>query len=226
MFRILIFLTLAFIAPTLQAQSEYTTLKNAPEKAQKYFNLGMDMLYNKRPAQALRYFDKALNIRPDFIDAQIFKAGAMTQTDNWTEAEKGFEAVLNIAPNYDIEVYYDLGMVKYHLKKYGEAGLLFQKYLDAGPKNERRKNAALEFIEKTRFIADYEKKPFDFHPKNLGPNINNAGDQYLPALTADGNTLIYSAVVGGGYGQEDFFQSKKVNGVWQKGTPLSAVNTE
>ena len=101
---ILFFLVL-FAIPSF-SQKSYTTTKEVPEKVKKYFNLGMEMLYGKRPEQAIRYFDKALGVTPNFIDAKIFKAGALTQMGDFETAEIGFEEVLKLNADYDTEVLY------------------------------------------------------------------------------------------------------------------------
>ena len=220
---ILFFLVL-FALPSF-SQKSYTTTKEVPEKVKKYFNLGMEMLYGKRPEQAIRYFDKALGVTPNFIDAKIFKAGALTQMGDFETAEIGFEEVLKLNADYDTEVLYDIGMVEFKLEKYEEAISHFKTYLDTNPKNERRKSSARDFYQRAQLMLESAKNQVEFQPKNLGPNINNAGDQYLPALTADGKKLIFSMVVGQAYGHEDFYQSENIDGVWQRSNPLTAVNT-
>lgn len=49
-------------------------------------------------------------------------------------------------------------------------------------------------------------------PINLGPNINTKGDEEAPFITNDGNTLYFSSTGHVGYGEQDIFFSKKING--------------
>jgi hypothetical protein len=54
--------------------------------------------------------------------------------------------------------------------------------------------------------------------------------EYFPALTADGNTFLFTRNIREGEGvtaprQEDFYVSKKVNNVWQTANPITSVNT-
>jgi outer membrane protein OmpA-like peptidoglycan-associated protein/tetratricopeptide (TPR) repeat protein len=224
--RLIILLLLTLNLSSLHSQNSYVTAKEVPEKVNKYFKLGMEMLYNKRADQAVRYFDKALAANPNFIDAKIFKAGALTQTGDLKGAESGFEEVIELDAEYDKEVFYDVGMVEFKMEKYEEALDHFKIYLETNPENERRKASATDFYQRSQLMVESAKNPIDFRPKNLGTNINNAGDQYLPALTADGKTLIFSMVVGEAYGHEDFYKSEKVDGEWQRSTPLTAVNTQ
>ena len=225
MLRYTLILILNIFSLGIFAQKPYSTIKDVPEKVKNYFKLGQEMLFNKQPGQAIRYFDKALAQKPDFIDAKIFRSGALTQTGDFENAEKGFEEILALDADYDKVVWFDLGMVEFKLKKYDESGEHFGKYLETNPKNERRKATAKDYFQRAQLMAEAEKNPVEFKPKNLGPNINNSGNQYLPALTADGQTLIYAMVVGRGNAHEDFYQSQLKDGEWQKSAPIRAINT-
>ena len=63
--------------------------------------------------------------------------------------------------------------------------------------------------------------PFD--PKPLNSNINTTDQEMLPALTADGEYLIFTRLVGNF--QEDLFISKLENGDWQAAQPMQGINT-
>lgn len=62
--------------------------------------------------------------------------------------------------------------------------------------------------------------PVPFDPQNMGPGVNSADDEYLPTLSADGKTLIFTR-----YNRpsmtEDFFQSRNINGSWGKAVRMS-----
>ncbi len=70
---------------------------------------------------------------------------------------------------------------------------------------------------------DAIQHPVPFKPISLGPEINTADDEYMPAITADENTLIFTRKINN---NEDFYQSVKVDGKWQTATYLSDhINT-
>jgi outer membrane protein OmpA-like peptidoglycan-associated protein len=95
-----------------------------------------------------------------------------------------------------------------------------------------------KFIERCDFGIRGIKNPVDFQPKNLHADINTEFNEYLPALTADEKTLIFTRLIPTGKRlydgslemQEDFFVSKKINAKFQKakalGAPLNTYSNE
>lgn len=61
-----------------------------------------------------------------------------------------------------------------------------------------------------------------FEPFNLGPSINSTDHEYLPSLTADGRTLVFTRRI---MGQEDLFESTRRDTGWTKAVPLTEINT-
>ncbi|RYE39320.1 MAG: hypothetical protein EOP48_25930, partial [Sphingobacteriales bacterium] len=60
-------------------------------------------------------------------------------------------------------------------------------------------------------------------PINMGPEINSVNRDYFPALTADGNTLIFSRKI---EENEDFYIARRINGKWTVPKGLSdKINT-
>jgi Tol biopolymer transport system component len=47
----------------------------------------------------------------------------------------------------------------------------------------------------------------------MGENINSTNLEYLPSITVDGNKMIFNKRINS---DEDFYESEKINGVWQK----------
>ncbi len=83
------------------------------------------------------------------------------------------------------------------------------------------------------------KHPVPFSPINLGPGVNSRFEEYLPAITADENKLVFTVRAPGdtnrneSYGNqltEDFYQSTYKDNVWQKrislGPPVNTKNNE
>lgn len=60
-------------------------------------------------------------------------------------------------------------------------------------------------------------------PVNLGGNVNSSADDGTPAISTDGQTLIFASSRSGGYGAIDLYVSTKVNGVWQPAVNLGGV---
>lgn len=61
--------------------------------------------------------------------------------------------------------------------------------------------------------------------KNAGVNINTAGADFFPSITADGTTMVFS-VKPVDSETSDIFISYFKDDVWQPATPISAINTQ
>ncbi len=57
-------------------------------------------------------------------------------------------------------------------------------------------------------------------PKNLGPPFNTAFNDHCLFFSADGNEAFWTSTRPGGYGGNDIWTSRKVNGVWQPAVNL------
>jgi outer membrane protein OmpA-like peptidoglycan-associated protein len=168
-------------------------------------------------------FGKALKMDPTFIDAQIQWANVKNKQAKLAEAKAGYERALAIDSAYETGLYYSLGIVEFDMGQYGAAAAQLEHYLKIAVKiSPNRKAVAEKYLRNAAFADQAYKHPVPFNPVNLGPNINTKDAEYLPTLTADGEALIYTAFKGG---QEDFYRSEKLNGEWQPGKPIEAVNT-
>lgn len=64
-------------------------------------------------------------------------------------------------------------------------------------------------------------------PRNLGANVNSKGDEWAPALSADGETLLFASDGRGGLGLHDFFVSRRERDGWSEARALPApLNSE
>jgi len=85
------------------------------------------------------------------------------------------------------------------------------------------------YIRNCVFSMQEITNPVDFNPENLGENINTQLEEYLPALSIDGNTLVFTKrIPEKGYSpQEDFYISTlNEEGIWKEALAYpGAINT-
>jgi outer membrane protein OmpA-like peptidoglycan-associated protein/YHS domain-containing protein len=223
--RILLFGLLLSLTQLLSAQT-YTTVKTANKKAVKLYEQSVQQSFNKQLKGALSDAERALELEPNFIDAHLQWARIQYDLGNVEKAKVGFLKVVALDADYSNNTLYNLGLINAKLKKYDQAVLYFQRYLNSDAKSTKMREKTAGHLKSNAFLAEAVKTPMPFEPVNLGLNVNNQLDQYLPSLTADGNTLIYSVFKGSRVnGNEDFYVSKRVDGEWQLGKPVSGVNT-
>jgi outer membrane protein OmpA-like peptidoglycan-associated protein len=220
----LIFVYTLISTHTLVFSQNYTTKKTASGKAKESYDDGVAANISKDIEKALKSFTNALKADPTFIDAQIQQAASFYKLNKLAEAEEAFEKVVKIDPNFEPEVFFSLGNLEMRQEKFLEAADHYEAYAKSSKANTERKNKAEITARNARFMDNALKNPVPFNPQSLGDKINTPQySEYLPTLTADGETLVYTARVGN---QEDFYVSRKINGEFQKGEPITDLNTD
>jgi outer membrane protein OmpA-like peptidoglycan-associated protein len=120
--------------------------------------------------------------------------------------------------------------------KYEDARAHLEKFLSYPKTSDGLKKNAQLMLKSCGFAAVAVKNPVPFKPVNMGPSINTSYDEYFPAITADGNTFLFTRNLkrtdrtGMAISQEDFFVSKKSDGKWQSaenmGPPVNSDGNE
>ncbi len=208
--------------PLVAMAQEVTMEKDLSKKEKKWYEEALSYNRSENFPKALEELNKVIESAPNFLDARILQASIQGQTGDLEACEQGFETVVQMAPDYNTRVWYELALTEMQLQKYEEAVEHFEKYLSDDPRSDRRRQKAEAYLADAQFAAKAVKSPVPFEPINLGDSINTTDQEYLPSFTADGEYLIFTARVNR---QEDFFFSQKVDGQWSQRKPLEAINT-
>lgn len=206
------------------------TYSSTNKKAVKYFEDSKKMFQVRKDADAEKLIKKAIEEDPQFIEAHSAYADFLMGNNRVKEAIPLYEKAIQLNPKIFIDNNFYLGGAYLHEAQYEKAIPCFEIILKTERINPNLKDEAARFIKNAKFGADAIKHPQPFKLVNVGAGINTAEFEYFPALTADGNTFLFTRNIREGEGvtaprQEDFYVSKKVNGVWQTANPITSVNT-
>ncbi len=206
------------------------TYSSTNKKAVKYFEDSKKMFQIRKDADAEKLIKKAIEEDPQFIEAHSAYADFLMGNNRVKEAIPLYEKAIQLNPKVFIDNNFYLGGAYLHEALYEKAIPCFELILKTERINPNLKDEAARFIKNARFGAEAVKHPQPFKPVNVGAGINTANYEYFPALTADGNTFLFTRNIREGEGvtatgQEDFYVSKKVNNVWQTANPITSVNT-
>lgn len=157
---------------------------------------------------------------------------------NGKETLKYLSDAYRLDPEVEFDVAYWLGWCHHLSTNWDDAIKYYTIYLN---KLTAKGRSATEIADVQKKIAEcnngkkYAANPERVFVDNLGPNINSQYPEYSPSITADEETIIYTArrdnSTGGQRDQdagyfEDLYISNKVNGKWQSAKLLSKnVNT-
>ena len=200
------------------------------KKAIKYFEESKKMFQYHKDEEAEKLIKKAIEEDGLFIEALSAYADFMMGKNKIKEAIPLYEKAIQVNPKLFIDNNFYLGGAYLYEGMYDKAVVCFEKITKAERINPNLKDQAAKQLINAKFGADAIKHPQPFNPVNVGAGINTANYEYFPAITADGNTFMFTrnlreSANPEAAGQEDFYMSKKVNGVWQTALPVTSVNT-
>jgi outer membrane protein OmpA-like peptidoglycan-associated protein len=211
----------------LSAQPTYTTAKTTSEKARKSFEAGRKAMQENDPADAIRSYKKALELDPKFAEARFYLGGAHFAGGNWAEAEAAWEQAMAEAPDFATnKALLPLAEAEWKQRKFIECAEHAEAYAKDITNYKKNRYEARRMAENARFTEEALKNPVPFNPQPLPAAINTVESEYLPALTADGTTLIFTRLIGG-Y-NEDFYQSERTRSDtsdWQTAVELTGINS-
>ena len=98
---------------------------------------------------------------------------------------------IKVDPTY-AEAYLLLGNQHLALEQYATARECYQHCLDLNPTSTRWVQEARDGIRTAEWRQHAVENPVPFRPVNLGSNVNTEADEYMPALTADYRTLVFT----------------------------------
>ena len=155
------------------------------------FEKGQSALYQSNSSEAIHCFEKAIDLDSMFIEPNIMLAEWYLDTRKPMQAKKYYYAAVAINPAFFPQAWMELGKLELDEGNFEQAKANYQRFLQYDKRGDHRTDALLGV--KT---ADFRKyalaHPVPFNPVNLGPNVNSVDDEYLPALTVDGGTLVFT----------------------------------
>ena len=196
-------------------------------------------LYNEAVSKFdLRYFDQALPLlnkaikkEPSFIEAYEVKSVIFSLQAKYSEAIAVLEEGLALNPNHIPRLHCDLAELYFKTQQYEKGKVKSEDYLKKYHPKSKLRWKATYLLESCKFSIEALKNPDKIEPLNLGPNINSELREYLPVLSVDMSTLIYTRTIPDdrnhdGF-QEDFYASFKYGEDWRKSFNIGApLNTE
>ena len=206
------------------AAPQAVTKDKVDKKALESYRAGADAGRKGDRRNAERYLNDAIEREPGFVDAVVELASLYYAAGEYAEAETYLERAAGYAGRAGYEALYGLAMAELKQEKYDEAAEHLAGYLAHTEPREDRRVAAESFLADARFRARALANPIAIALEPLPPAINTPEQaEYLPALSADGRTLVFTRRVGNR--QEDFFVSTRSDTGWTEALPLENVNT-
>ena len=222
--RVLIFIFL--LSFQLIAQETHTS-----RKAGKIYREAKSLIAVKDLQTAKSLLQKALSIDHQFVEAWILLGDVNIGLEDKEAAIQAYRKSIPLAPRFSFPMYYRLAVAEHSMGYYSDALKHIRKYLSSKKISEPYRKKALALKSSCEFSISAVKNPVSFNPENLGPNVNSDADEYLPALSADGSTLIFTRSSNqDGSRNEDFYLSYHDTDDWtfaeSIGEPINTAQNE
>lgn len=204
-------------------QSNKLCPHTADKKAEKLFEQAKDIWKTKRDYEKVReLIDKAIDIDPEYQDAYYFLGTCAQKKHDDKNLEIAFSKVAELCPDYDPEVFFQLGWLYYDTKKYKDAEKNLKKFLEFGKAKEDKEAMADTMLWRSKIYL--HPVPYDPHPVE---GLSTVDWEYLPYFSPDNELAFFTRKFelqekGSLFpiNVEKFMVSKQVNGVFEKGEPM------
>ncbi len=194
-------------------------------KAIKLYENAQLLLRQRKFPEAIEKLNNAVAKDNDFIEAHLKLAFSYELLRNVPEQQHHLEEIIRIAPNsYKYKnAYYSLGKVYFKTGKYEKSAKMLQELQRMGITNQHIRASVDDLQTNIDFALENLRKPLDIHPEPLPEILNTFPLQYFPVLTADENTIIYTARTGVSFSHDEniMISEKDENGHWQKPVSIS-----
>lgn len=212
------------------AQKEYTS---DSKKAIKLYEEGRELLRqrmydSKKFFEGIEVLKKSVEKDPNFAEAHLALAGAYMTIGKKDEKELHllkFEELMPPSEQYGTyyvligDVYFERGEYEKALKNYNLTLKFNNSKPDVMAKAEVKKY-------KCEYGIEAKKHPLPMKPEPMPKNINRFVFQYFPALTADGENLLYSVRTGQGKEHDENLVIAHRSGTeWSEPKYIEEINT-
>ena len=202
-----------------------------PEKVNKKAVIFYEMAYQEaidgKYAASISHLADALKADPKYLDVYLSRAGIYANMKNYKASVTDFETAFSKDSLYSSTFLLPYSISLAGIGNFEKALEKVNSFLTTPKLNQQSIKAGNYRKGSYEFALQYKQKStiknYLFNPQNMGDSINSTALEYLPSLTVDGNKMIFNRRING---DEDFYESDKVKGVWQSAKPIAGkLNT-
>ena len=121
------------------------------QEALSYYNKGNTLKNLERYDKALSFYDKAIKLKPNFVEAHYNKGNTLKNLERYDDALSCYDQVIKLKPDY-FEAYNNKAFALYNLKRYDDALFCYDQVIKLKPDFvEAYNNKALTFYDLKRY---------------------------------------------------------------------------
>ena len=192
-------------------------------------------LYNAREYdQALKAVEKSIGYDRYFTEAFLLRGDIYSDQHLPEKAIESYQKAIYLNPDFSPGIYFSLANIELSMGNYRDAKKDYLKFLEYKDIPVQKKEKSLTQLKSCDFGIEAMAHPVPFNPVNLGDSINTIYDEYINAVTADGQQLYFTRAIPkdsqtidqANEFEEEFFVSHLYDTIWGKSFDLgSPINT-
>jgi len=214
-----------FLIGLLLAWSSIFAQRDVPKKAKKWVQEADQLIKTGQSEQAIPLLLKAIKKYKGYENAHVFLAKAFDKTNQLNKSIETYDQLMELNPNLTSKAIYAKANLYMKYGKYEQANKELNSYLNLSKLADKNISKAQILLTKSVTLIDLKNNPVPFNPVSLGTAINSIDLEYLPSLTADEQTLVFTKKIDATNINEDFYISEKVKGEWTIPERLKVINT-
>ncbi len=192
--RLIIFCVLLLFCLNINyASTDSYTKKNAPKKAVAQYEKAVEEQRENDVDKAIKILNKITNKYPYFVDPYIKLGDLYDMQNNPERAIFYYDKAVNLDSLYKKELFMRIAKMYIDMDQYKLAADYLKRYVALDGVLYGYRLQAERYLANTEFAIKAMENPVPFNPQNLGDSINTKEDELFPAITADEQTLIYTA---------------------------------
>ncbi len=220
-----------------QAEAQPVDGQSGNRRARRAFDKAMEAYHGAEYDMVLKETERAISLDPGFLNALMLQGVVLNALGRFEKSAETFRKLIAIDKDIYPQAHFYNGTALLKSGAYGDAERAFKTFLTYEGLNAEIIDHAVRSLANCRFALDAMNNPVPFEPINLGEGVNSKDAEYSPALTADGQTLVFTRRSARSHmaptpGQEveNFFVSHFDGSRWSKardvGPPINTSGNE
>lgn len=193
-----------------------------PKKAVKAYEAAEEAFMKRDYKKAQQQVLKAITEDPNYAEAWLLEGEIGLETQDYDLAVLGYENALSSDSLLFPPAAITLARLYDQRGSYQREIILLKWYQSKKFNNEPQNAIVAEMLAQATFRDWAYAHPVAFAPATLGNQVNTGNDEYVNALTFDGDQLLFTRKMdrGNGYFEEQIFVSHKDGDLWEEPQPL------
>jgi outer membrane protein OmpA-like peptidoglycan-associated protein len=209
----------------------YSAMAQEPisKKARQKYDDARSEMGSRNLEKGVKILENLLEDVPNYLEARVLLINTYRMLGQGAKAEEHCTKAADLQPNNMqlLPIYFQVMDFKMQKGDYAGAKEYANRFLTvSGARPNNLTAMCRHVIENCDYAVEGMKKPVEFKPKLISKASQRLPIQYFPVLSADQQTMIFTARVGDENDQdENIYSMKKVNGEWSEPEFIKELNT-